>query len=298
MHMSRHINMTFPNETRAVWVEVGVWKRSNFVHQLAADPSLFLIAIEPTQSSALSSARELDFKARGRYVMVQSACTALAWPSTLTFYEHPDSECNSLNLDNPVAAPVDAGKCVGGRSRSRSVPVVTLAQVLQRIPLSLQIPLLKIDIQGREWPCLDGAGPSLRRIDNILIEIQDLHDWGRAMYQNSHNASFLDSHLGEHGFVRQFCELNGPGGKLGRNSHVREVNCMYTQRSRDPLLASSAQGSGAALVEPWRGSKPSFHKAWFLTTLASTPEANALDTQLRALGLKLHTPNVSVMPNL
>ena len=44
-------------------MEVGVWKRSDFVHQLAADPSLFLVAIEPTQSSALSSAPELDVNA-------------------------------------------------------------------------------------------------------------------------------------------------------------------------------------------------------------------------------------------
>ena len=257
---------------------------SDFERQLAADTFLFLVTIEPTKRTALSTVRGLDrYGAHGRYTMLQSACSTHETPRTLTFYEHPDSQCNSLHPDNPLAVKVDAGKCVGGRSQSTSVPVVTLNQVLLRIPRVLSIPLLKIDTQGNEWACLLGAGSSLKRIDNIFIEIQDLLNFSLAMYEGSHDARFYDAHLGEHGFERQYCEFNG---KLGRNSHTREVNCMYTQRFRNPLLMTNT-ASGEAGVEPWRGTKPAFHRKWSLTTLASTPQPGALDSQLRALGLQL-----------
>ena len=108
---------------------------SDFERQLAADTFLFLVTIEPTKRTALSTVRGLDrYGAHGRYTMLQSACSTHETPRTLTFYEHPDSQCNSLHPDNPLAVKVDAGKCVGGRSQSTSVPVVTLNQVLLRIP--------------------------------------------------------------------------------------------------------------------------------------------------------------------
>ena len=284
------------NTTRAVWIEVGVWKVSDFQKIVGNNKSLFLVAVEPTAKSASSAASSLgSFGADGRYTMVNRACVNRGEPSRLTFFQHKDSECNSLNADNLAGKGVDGGKCVGGEVANTTTRAVMLSELLQQIPPWVPIELLKIDIQGHELPCLSGAGGELRRINNIFIEIQDLPEQRKHMYKDSHNVSAVDAKLGALGFVRQYCELNGPNGKLGLDEVMREVNCMYTQRGMQPMIFSNmADVAGSSRFEWWTGARPKFHEKWCPTELESTAVPNALDAQLRALNIHVHTPNSSM----
>merc|ERR1719424_1760098 len=86
-------------------MEVGVWVRSDFERQLAADTSLFLVTIEPTKRSALSTVRGLDrYGAHGRYTMLQSACSTHETPRTLTFHEHPGRDAQPGAAAHPKGA--------------------------------------------------------------------------------------------------------------------------------------------------------------------------------------------------
>ena len=140
-------------------------------------------------------------------------------------HTHPMPECNSLlPATERSDVIVHRGKCIGAASKTTTVPTTTLAPLLrQALAIVERIELLKIDIQGLEWPCLEGAGDRLRKVDNIFLEVQDLpRDHTHMMYVDSttrrgpiHIGDF-DERLGRLGFARQYREENA--------ASVREFN--------------------------------------------------------------------------
>ena len=80
-------------------------------------------------------------------------------------HTHPMPECNSLlPATERSDVIVHRGKCIGAASKTTTVPTTTLAPLLrQALAIVERIELLKIDIQGLEWPCLEGAGDRLRK---------------------------------------------------------------------------------------------------------------------------------------
>ena len=85
-----------------------------------------------------------------------------------------------------------------------------LQQILQVVP---RIELLKVDVQGMEAPCLLGAEQTLKHVDNIFLEIQDLPATHPAvMYTSSSRPPLdigeMDALLANYDFVRQYCEDN------------------------------------------------------------------------------------------
>ena len=83
------LSISLPDTISAVWFEVGVWRRSDFMTAVTRNSSLFLVALEPTPRSARDASALLNRSgAAGRFAMIQRACTETRTPSEQIFYEH------------------------------------------------------------------------------------------------------------------------------------------------------------------------------------------------------------------
>jgi hypothetical protein len=102
--------------------------------------------------------------------------------------------------------------------------------------------LLKIDAQGNELPCVLSASEQLSRVENLFLEVQDVPR-GRLMYTSAANLGEMDDELSKHGFARQYCEENFG---VSHSPFIRELNCLWTQRGREPLWVSGQSRPG-----PW-----------------------------------------------
>ena len=146
----------------------------------------------------------------------------------MTVNIHRSSKCASLLQANKQAPPVGHGgdACVGDPPRPERVPTFPLRLLLRRIlhHLGPRVELLKIDVQGSELSCLQSAGPELRHVDNVLLEVQDLTAGSKLMmYDGAPSLPSLDDALLRHGLVRQYCEFNFWTRPL------REINCLYSR---------------------------------------------------------------------
>ena len=94
----------------------------------------------------------------------------------------------------------------------------------------------------------------------------------------------------------QYCERNGVDGKLYRI--VREVNCMYTQHGRRPLLMSAVSKGNApvhvldapnrsAALPSMMSRRAIFSHSWTLTELRATSVPGQLEPMLRSMGLNV-----------
>ena len=265
-----------PQGFRRVWFDIGTAGRCDFRRDLKEDRDLFLIAVEPTPSFADQvEAILLKNETRDRFHVVRAACTDFS-PAKITFYVHPLQECNSLRRTRAGHSKVFNGECVGKTPKKMEVDAMTLADILEQLPLEVEIQLVKIDIQGHEWPCLEGAGEQLRRVQNIFLEIQDLPKKD-AMYEGVLDVASMDQRLESKGFYRQYCEMNSP--------ELREINCLYTQKGHRPLWVTGRPQKKKRLVLTDLHHKPPWKGVEYLGKLRTSPDKGQMHGQLCDHGL-------------
>ena len=92
---------------------------------------------------------------RARFEMIPRACAGPGQEvGELEMFMHPLQECNSL-LAAKAGVWAHGGDCVGKPAKRLKVPVVTLQPLLrQALAVLPRVQLLKLDVQGVEWPCL------------------------------------------------------------------------------------------------------------------------------------------------
>lgn len=71
----------------------------------------------------------------------------------------------------PVAHSSVEAEPASRQVSTRTVDVITLAELLRRHPLPASGGLLKVDTQGYEWQVLDGAPQGLAPFDTVLLEL-------------------------------------------------------------------------------------------------------------------------------
>ena len=310
--------LQIPAGIRNVWLDIGTAGRSDFEPDVVANASLLVIGLEPTPKYAAAMRSKIDASAWGhRFRLVERACVGKGGPSSVEMYVHPLQECNSLLPSRDGHEPVHGGDCIGAKPTRTVVETTTLHGLLHNLlgasasPVQ-RVQLLKIDVQGFERPCLEGAGAMLHKVDNIFLEVQDQPP-ERSMYA-AENVTMglgdMDHFLARWHFERQYCELNSPGLTL------RELNCLYTQRGSTPLWVTARPQIGVAHAAGKGGRehrrpaavtsdlvaglehRPTVStdvaagppKAWkgveyvAAASLQTTTTAGALDAKLRALG--------------
>ena len=255
---SLHLTSSSP-----VWIDVGTAKSSEFEVNLHDDPKLFVIGIEPTPSHAARQRSTIHHKWLrwgSRFALLERACVAChrGRSHNITMLVHKSFHCNSLLETTEGHAPTHVPDCFDDKPEQVQVRTITLDDILETLEARSisSVQLLKLDVQGMELPCLQGAAKRLRMVDNIFIEVQDLPS-AQLMYKNSSNIGDVDAWLAPFAFKRQYCEVNTP--------EVAELNCLYTQQGRSPLWVTSRPlpsrvprvytnlSTGASIPLGWRG---------------------------------------------
>ena len=219
-------------DTTSVLIDIGVGSGSELGTLLLNNnlhPTIgwrpFLIALEPHPEYA--EAHRSRLAAINDQSLLQAACVEYEDATNVTLLVHDYAECSSLHESTPGHAAHKRGRCIGKPPRRVQVSALTLAHVLQQVPATLRVQILKLDVQGHEWSCLSGALDQLHRVDNIVVETQDVPP-GCALYAGSlPNVSTWDKRLGMYGFERQYCEVN--------TLELAEYNCLFTHSSAQPI---------------------------------------------------------------
>ena len=249
-------------------IDIGTADWSDFEGDLQENRNLILLGIEPTQKYFDSMVKKLSSRGsaiKNRFQILQKAC---APTKTVTLFTHPLEECNSALPDGSGKLVVHGGSCLGVPAvKEKNIPALGLEGIYEKAVAIAQnyhkgddynyeltrprVRLLKLDVQGFEWQCLStGSKNLLDLVDNIFVEIQDIEDGSsQLMYKGSLTLAAFERELGrkysevgedfggtERGpmFTRQYCEVNTPGP-------VREFNCLYTRRGREPLWTTGRQ---------------------------------------------------------
>src|SRR5262249_10867325 len=122
-----------------------------------------VVAVEPTAWSASVARRHVSFNAEGSAPITLVQAAASDSTGQATFYEYDEPYVNSL------AVAVD----VSGRAVCRSVDVVTIDQVCDRMEI---VPaFVRMDVQGAEFHALRGAKNAIRRAGQRLTIVAEMH---------------------------------------------------------------------------------------------------------------------------
>lgn len=267
----------------ALWIDVGIGPMSEFEPSTHGErPTPFLVAIEAAGSYASQFRRRFTNRT-DRATLIQAACTAEPEPSKLPFYVHAFEECNSLHSTTPDHPLHMNGKCVGLPPTKWMVNTVTLRSLLADLPRATTVQVLKVDVQGHEWPCIEGARAELARVDNIFIELQDVAP-GCSMYVSADalNVSQWDARMRPLSFERQYCEVN--------TAQFSEMNCLYTRTGKRPLWLTGRpqRHKGSMLYENVAAPPPFTTPPHYVQDYERGVHKGALYDHMRAFG-----PNIT-----
>jgi FkbM family methyltransferase len=146
----------FPRRVRRVWVDVGAHHLETSRTELRRNPDLGLVAIEPLSECW---ARWPD---KTRLIGLPVAINLeRGWQD---FHVNRHDQASSLAKSLPGGDEMQVVEV-------RSVPVIRLDDVLERIPPELDIEFLKTDVQGLDLQVLKSAGDHLRRVARVKTEI-------------------------------------------------------------------------------------------------------------------------------
>ena len=215
-----------------VWLDVGTSYKTLAKWDVLHNDSLVLVGVDALKRNV----EHIYQPQTPRFVRVAGACTE-GPPGQATFNVHRSPTCGTLMPTRSDAPKLGTGEdaCTGDEPVPTRVPTFPLRMLLRSTQrVARRVELLKIDVQGAELVCLRSAGAELRRVDHVLLEVQDADEQsGLLVYQGAPALTQLDALLGSHGLRRQYCEWNRWATK------VREINCLYSsERAASPLWAT------------------------------------------------------------
>jgi len=151
----------FPAGVRRVWIDVGAHHLQTTRAEFLAHSDLGLVAIEPLsecwdkwpESDRLIGLPVALFSKRG----------------------HHDFHVNKLEQTSALGKVVEGAglEQVMPVVEVRSVPVLLLADVLERIPRELPVTYLKTDVQNVDLQVLKSGGDDLRRVFRVRAEVMN-----------------------------------------------------------------------------------------------------------------------------
>ena len=177
----------FPPKVKRVVADVGADRLQQTRSFLRKAPDTGLVAIEPLRESWES------WPDTRRIVGVPAAISLER--GTLAF---------NVNSNRMTSSVLETGK--GGLSAPtvevRSVPSLRLEDVLRRVPPGLDVFLLKTDVQGFDLAVLMSGGDALRRVSEVLTEIDLSSSYvGGGPGENAPEAEY-DRYMESKGFKR------------------------------------------------------------------------------------------------
>lgn len=177
-----------PDRVRRVWIDVGAHELETTKDELQGHSDMALIAIEP-----------------------QEECWSI-WPDKARLFALPvaistergwmDFHVNSSNATSSLLETVQ-GNMVDALTKTvetRKVPVLRLQDVLERIPLDVDVEYLKTDVQGHDLQVLKSAGEQIRRVGRVKVEVINAPIYGGTGERRPGTEKEFVEYLSGHGF--------------------------------------------------------------------------------------------------
>eukprot|EP00927_Polykrikos_kofoidii_P040992 TRINITY_DN34936_c0_g1_i1.p1 TRINITY_DN34936_c0_g1~~TRINITY_DN34936_c0_g1_i1.p1 ORF type:complete len:759 (+),score=110.20 TRINITY_DN34936_c0_g1_i1:69-2345(+) len=222
-------------------IDVGAHVQSQYLQKFQEDPHTVLFAFEPDRASLRYqrdfAERTLSPSALRRLWLLPAAVGLQPGLAVLNranrFF---DGQCSSLLAFRTDAVAWEG--CTEGTGRD-VVSTLPLAEILRRLPDSIQEVELKIDVQGFELQTIVSAGDELARVSKLKVELQDVRQGDpRMRYLGQHNKDEVVALLKDRGFKLASCDPYSNDAKL-----IKETDC-YFERDEGyphPLTSSISQ---------------------------------------------------------
>ena len=235
--------LVFPPETTAVWIDVGVNVKSDFIINLDRDKSLFVLGFEPSKLWKPCPHRHC--------VVFWAACTPDFDVVNLNVQSGGDL-CDSVFKPNTQTTTALWKGCVTqetdkvtGKPKVVQVPGIPLHALVERIPEHIQVEYIKIDAQGYDLEVMKGALAAPHgRIQVVSLETMDVEDESQLLY------------LGQVRFVELKKYLEGEGWiyvkSVSNNGAAGETNAFFVSEAQftskvgrlADILMSNKEGQG------------------------------------------------------
>ena len=211
----------FPPNQNRLWIEVGVYKISDFWAVFQEHPretqSLAVWGIEP------NSRFVMDHPVHSAFTLFNAAASDHNGASELRLWSPTGASLLPLGPAHArYLAPGDAS-----RANSQAVATIRLDSLLCLVPPHVAIEYIKVDAQGSDLAVLRGAGDQLLRVRAVTAECQDL-DRGendpRRFYEGACRVADLRAYMRTWGFTEQECVL--------QNADIAEYNCHFARNAR------------------------------------------------------------------
>lgn len=219
-----HQNGTFriPASVDRVVLDVGAHNDTDWTDLVLDHTDLFVIAFEPRWWFNPPDLRRLKHP---RIMLVPALVGSRG--GFVEMYELPDEPeiASTLPLTSRGSDTFLPGKKKALKDvamRTELVPMVSLFEVLTRLPPRLEITFIKIDAQGADMDVVKSAGQTLLRALRVQVEVQDLKPGHRDIVYAGQavKADFVEK-MPQWGFHLERCWDNTPG--------VREENCVFAR---------------------------------------------------------------------
>jgi len=262
----------FDDSIKSVAIDVGA-ASNPMIFDMDKDMSQLVLAFEPIFDL------NTPFEDVAREVAGRGGCTdrwesfcvnqrLVVFPAAMSseiglaeFHVAANPYCSSLNsvpggLDpgltnhsDPEVRNVMAA-CWGSLNESptvKTVPTVTLASILRRIPEHIRVKYIKIDAQGQDYKVLLSAAEQMHRIEYVRFEMQVDPPPGRKMVADIPSYAEMEKSLKSFGFVHESpTACNFDAGSSPFSKAIEEKECVFCRK-----LPCREGGVPPLGVSPW-----------------------------------------------
>lgn len=246
----------FDDSITSVAIDVGA-AMNPLIFDTDNDKSQMVLAFEPIFWDTLGP----DLEDRAREVAVRGGCESrwetlcvndrlVVFPSAMSdkvghakFRVAANAYCSSLNdvrgdLDPELVNSSDPEVrdvlkvCWGSLNTARkmTVPTVTLASILRRIPKDVRIKYLKIDAQGQDFKVLQSAADQMSRLEYVRFEMQVDPLPGRKMVADIPSYAEMVSFMQKNGFVHETPACQFDRGASNFSKAISEKECVFCRQ--------------------------------------------------------------------
>jgi hypothetical protein len=190
--------LVFPSHTKRLWIDVGVHEESDFIDNLKNESDLFLIGFEPSSKWKPCL--------HPQCITLWAACTP-TYDATVTLNIQAGNDlCNSILPPQTNTTSRLWKGCVtqqntsDGSKRVMNVPGVPLSELIQRVPSSVVVELVKIDAQGYDLEVMKGMLSVSKRVQVVVMEAMDVKDPKQLLYMGQPMLSQIVEFLAKKGW--------------------------------------------------------------------------------------------------
>lgn len=194
--------MVLPKTAKRVWFDVGAHREAMYTLPFAKkQKDLLVFAFEPLYK--MWAELTID-NAHPRVVTLPVAVSSD--PGVGTFHMAGTDQCSSLKKVDPETDIFDWPGGCAETTHSYKVPIVSLEQVLDALPLPT-VQFIKVDAQGADYEVIVSAGRALSKmVENVVVEVQT----DVPLYSGSKNESDYVSFMESQGFELAKRMAQGP----------------------------------------------------------------------------------------